>query len=1243
MKFDIFGAKDPEKALEKANENIREGRIGPAIKVLESNLTDGEESFDLYLLLARLYFETEERGRAVEVLRNVKTIAPRRIDEIVTLLSELYYQHTSIDTGDFLLELHIEQQRFDELSKVLKQLSEREVRLLITRYDKVKQTIDAKNVVSKKDFENMLILATLRFFVNESEKAMEAVEAMVDAEVFSRQLLSWITIISRERYNDWHAALLLMRIQMASLNYDRALTVAQRTADKFPDSVNSLIALISAATPPKDLEASYTKFLTDLYIKKGDLNASIELLLSVPKKDTKKLDDVIKGLRELERISPDNLKILYSLGDTYLKAKRISLAVSEFSKILEKDQSQYDKVVEKYKEAFKKEPNNPQVIENLVNAYLSRDEVDAAVNVIETAYKADPGLLGEYVVNLNAILEKNIDNLKALHLLALCYAHRGDDESALVIFENLMDRRKYKHVYTATEEICRKRPDDLRFLNLRAKSMIMVGEEKEALSMINSYLKQHPDKTSVLLSTLDMILNKKPELSKHIIPIFKQYEHEDPFIAKLTMARAHAFMGEYEKSVAAFEELFKDKEHKAVTKRALIEVIRERADAVPLLLAAARIFMKEGEVEIATQFFKTAQTVDPKAFFEIVDEFYDALKAFPKDREVRVLLVETFFNRKIWDRVIEECRRAIEVFGREAQYFNLKLGQALVEKGNLSDAVRPLMISLEGSEDFSIEVIKYLDKILGIDKSNVPAHFARGRALSKANRINEAVEEYLLTVRILPARAEYVYDELRTLSSKAMANPLIIFAMGNVEYILRKYDDAVKHLLQSCELEATLVKRVIPLYEKLIQTTSSPLLDFSLAKAYHLADVKSSAVKYYMKAQAGDKNLREPAISEMKKICAENPDDIESRKALAEIYFNYNNLEDALDSVSEVYQSRPQESHWAKQFVSNILQKNPQHIPSYYFLAQIFLEEPNHKKTVEVYKKLLELSPAEITKVIGILEGFKEKTGELLLYLGILYKDTGELKRAIRFFAELFKLDTSFGDAIIYQIKEILMKDANMGQAYLLANKIFIHQKEYERAVEAIKHAKELIPENEGIILKEGQIYYEMGEPEKAIQLYTKLLDKTKDRKSIYRLIKQARDSYLKERLSMIKEDNDNDRLARAHIYLLMNKPSKAEKELRFTPHNNISFKHHTLLRARLYLKKSRPLDALEIMKNLPIDEETASIYADIYESIGSYEAAARVLRQASIEGMEQRIAGYERLAQERRLAKGRYFIEGRR
>lgn len=1241
--FDIFGTKEPQKALQKAHEYIKEGRMDAAIKVLEGNLTQGEESFDLYLELARLYFEADERDRSAELIHKIQILFPTRTDEVVALASDLFYRHTSIDFGDLLLQLYVSRHQYEDLEKVLHSLGEREIKLLLTRYEKLRQLTTEKKVLTKKDFENILLLSAVYFFLKEGKAAAAVVEPIIDVVVFGPQLLIWAKIIAREHFNDPHAGLLLLKILIVNRKFDEVLVQAQRILEKFPDALDPLIEAIAPAQPPKELESSFAQLLTNLYVKKGDLDASIKRLTQLLKKDTSKVDEVIKMLRELERVSPKNLKVLYTLSDTYLDAHRTALAISELDKILELAPNQEAEVLSRYKQAFAQEPNNPLVIDGLVNFYLKQNDLAGAVSVIETAYRADPGLLDEYILNLNLILEKDIKNPRALYLLGLSYAHKGEKENSLVILETLLENEQNNYVELALKEILKSKPDDLSYLTLSARNLVMLGKPDEAQKLLIPHLGKNLDEILVILPALDSIINRKPELAKDIIPFYEKHRKKEPFIFELALARGYAFCGEYDKSVKNFEECFQNPEKKPAAKKALIEVIRERPKAVPLLLTAARIFMKEGEVEIATQFFKTAQVIDPKAFFEIVDEFYDTLKTFPKDRQVRVLLTDTFFNRKLYDRVIEEAKKGIEVFGHDAQYFNLRLGQALTEIGNLSDGVRPLMLALEGAEDYSKMVIKYLDKILEIDKSNVPAHFALGRALAKARRIDESVDEYLLTARILPARAEYVLEELKTLSARAIANPKIVFAMGSIEIILKKYDEGIKHLSQSCELDTTSVKQVIPLFEKLISDRPSPLLEFSLAKVYHLANLISSAVKFYTSAQAHNKEFREPVITELKKICAENPQDIEARKGLAQVHYGYGNLEDALNLAAEIYELDTKEADWIKSFILEIMEKNPRHTPSYYLLSYIFLKEENYQKALEVTKKLLEISPGETTGVIEKLAGYEKKSPEVLFYIGTLYKDIGDNQHSLESFGKLFLCAPAFNEAILQQLKEMLLKNSSLGEAYLLSSKILAQKEEHEKAIEVLKRAKDLIPEKRAeIILKEGELYSKLGNVTKAIETYNQLLAETKDRKAIYRLIKKTRDEYLKEKLETTRGEDDKDRLARANIYLSMNDYHNAGKELRFEPKNSQSAKQLTLLKARLCLKKNHPLDAYEIIKNLPVDAETASLYADIYEAVGSYEAAASVLKQVGVLGMEERIVYYKRLAQKWRLAKGNYFIEGR-
>jgi tetratricopeptide (TPR) repeat protein len=1240
--FDIFGTKDPQRALQKAHEYISEDKKHAAIKVLEENLTDDNESFDLFLELSRLYYDVEERGRAVDLLRRIQKIVPSRTDEVTAQLSELFYHHTSIDAGELLIQLYHAQQRYEEISKIVLALGEHERNLLVKKYEKIRQTIETRDVILKNDFDSIVILSSLKFFIDRSEDAVTVIEPLMATDVFKKPLLNWGRVIGRERYSDPHAALLLLKLQLANDDYDSALTQAQRVFDKFPEVSDALIDVLTSIKPPPALQPTYTQMLTDLYITQGDLDTSIEQLQQVLKEESKDIDAVIKDLRKLQVVNPKNLKILYTLADAYLRAKRVPLAVSELDKIIDVDEGQYEEVLKRYKQAFEMKKNDPIVIQGLVNLYVKHDNVGAGVDVIESVYKLDPGLANECIMNLNTILEKDVDNIKALYLIGQCYARKGDRDSALLIFQKLMDQKQYAFVSEAATEISAAFPGDVEYVNLRATSLVMLGKPEEAMQVLNDYLEAEPDQLVRLFPSFDLVVSRNPQLFVSIEPLYKKYVKVDPFVAELALARAYAYIGSYKKSVGSFEKCLKSKDDREVTKRALIEVIKDRPKAVPLLLAAARVFISEGEMEIATQFFKTAQSVNPQAFFEIINEFYDAIKSFPKDREARTLLVDTFFSRGMWDKVIEESRRAVDVFAKDAHYFNLKLGQALVEVGKLSEAVRPLMISLDGDTDYSNEVIECLNSILKTDRSNVPAHFARGRALSKAGCVDEAVDEYLLTAKILPTRSGHVLAELKSMAARVMAHPKIMFALGIIELNLNKHEDAINDLMKACELEASYVRKVIPLLERLQKDITSPLLSFSLGKLYYQTGLKGSAVEFLMEAYTLDKTYREQVIAEMKKSCAENPEDIECRKKLAEIYINYHNWEDTLMLFDEIYSLGKKESDWLKGYVGKIIEADFQSPAAYYFLARIFSDEGEHEKATEVYRKLVEIVPTETVNVMNKLSEYPEKNVVVLLYLGDLYIESGYAKEAIDVLNELYEEDPSYAGEIAGRLERVTEKFPDIGDAYILQGRIYASQENYDSAVRSLQKALELVPGRDDVVLKIGQLLHDAGETEQAIKIYSELLGRSRDRKSIYRMIKNAREDYYREKIAVLKGEDDSARLQRASLYLLMNKVKEAEQELDFESTDEAVSKRQVIMRARVNLKKKRPMDALEIIQTLPLDKETAETYADVYEAMGSFGAAALALRQAGIDGMEQRISSFEKLAQTKRATKGKYFVEGR-
>jgi tetratricopeptide (TPR) repeat protein len=431
--------------------------------------------------------------------------------------------------------------------------------------------------------------------------------------------------------------------------------------------------------------------------------------------------------------------------------------------------------------------------------------------------------------------------------------------------------------------------------------------------------------------------------------------------------------------------------------------------------------------------------------------------------------------------------------------------------------------------------------------------------------------------------------------------------------------------------------------EKLNTQMPSPILSFNLARVYYLTDMKSSAIKFFIDAQEKEPAFREPAISEVKKICNEEPQDVGARKGLAQIYLNYNNLEDALYTTEEIFQIDKNEIPWIKGFVMQILSKNPNHIPSYHFLGKLFLYEENFNNAIEVFKKLRDIAPQETLNIIETLKSDFEKSPELTYFIGVLYKETGEVNRALAIFKKLFEKKPDFVDKIINQIREITIKNEKVASAYLLLADIYAFKKDYEQAIESLNITKKLIPQKkEEIVLKLGQLYFEKGEVNKTFEIYTRLLAEAKDRSVVYKTIKKLRDEYFNKKIKEITGESDDARLLRANVYLLMDRIKDAESEIKSLSSGIMQKRDYIIIKSKILLKKNQPIDALETLRKLPVDKDTAMLYADIYESLGSYSAAANVLKALDDDSLNPKIEKYERLAQERRLGRGRYFIEGR-
>lgn len=396
--LDFFTTKDREKILEKAVKLKAEGRLDQAIKTLESSAGDAPEDFDLMMELGRDYFELGRRIDAVSALRKAYTLDSQRTDEVVGALTDLHYRASSpIETGDALVEIFTMRREFEELERILKSLSSRDLQLLETRYLKIfENNVRSKSPgqYSSRDMNIVIQLASAEIIMGRAERGFEVAEVLLDVREQDRLAVSnWAKSVGRWKWGDPKPQFFLVKVLLRNQKFDEALNIAQRTIEFDKTYSLRIIEAFSKVTLPANIQVDFLSFTSALEVGIKDIDKAIANLNRLLELDKTKIEDVIKGLRELLRLSPKEQKIIFALGDVYLRANRTGLAIDEYNKVLEIAPGMGDVVLERFHKVFKADPKNPQVIQALVEAYLLKDDPVKATDIIEQCFQADPGWL----------------------------------------------------------------------------------------------------------------------------------------------------------------------------------------------------------------------------------------------------------------------------------------------------------------------------------------------------------------------------------------------------------------------------------------------------------------------------------------------------------------------------------------------------------------------------------------------------------------------------------------------------------------------------------------------------------------------------------------------------------------------------------------------------------------------------------------------------------------------------------
>ena len=290
-------------------------------------------------------------------------------------------------------------------------------------------------------------------------------------------------------------------------------------------------------------------------------------------------------------------------------------------------------------------------------------------------------------------------------------------------------------------------------------------------------------------------------------------------------------------------------------------------------------------------------------------------------------------------------------------------------------------------------------------------------------------------------RAVKEYQKLATLHKR---DPKILNSLGDTYIKLKQVDNALEVFNDVADkyIKDGFYPNAIAIYRKMLRFKPDEIdVKLKLADLYVKVGMFSDAEFYYN--QFADHFVHRgeiiKAIPAFEKICSINPENIELRKTLAELYFRVENIDKMFAMYKEVFDylmSKKDNEGLADVFntVTAISNKNNLLTNPTYFtifeeyitylyrmnqgslakksamdMAGIYLELGNPRWAQALYNKVLELDPGEMSARIKLIELYKKQGESSLLvqeYLNMAeYLKESDPARAKVIYSEVLQLD----------------------------------------------------------------------------------------------------------------------------------------------------------------------------------------------------------------------------------------------
>lgn len=1231
-----------EQILQKADKLRAEGKHAKAAELLFSGLKNTPEDFELLTAMASAHLADRKGRDAVLALKNAMALAPGRSAEILELSERFFFSEGHLpELGDLAFELNVSRRNFDSAVKILKALSDRDVEVIASRYQKIKDSLDRYSGPPKpagalaKDMAALYAMALLLERRGQPLPAYDLLDRILAGLPSEEQNLQDCSARLAEGHPG-QAEVILRHgdIMLRTGKRDKALNLFAEAAKA--GQVDAVVERLVPVAQAEERNAPLQQFLAQLYLQQQRPAEALAAVNKFWQADRRSLESCLSLMQEIVKLDPSSVEARQALGDAALEAKRYDLALASFAKVAALDPSRLDEVLDRYRRIMDLAPDNSEAAVRIVEAYQSAGQTDKAVSSLREMLAKDASLLDMALEKADEFLKTDLDQPAILDFLADCHLMRQEAAKAskVLLYLSGLGPEAGQLATQKLQQLVASNPQDPEAMIALLRIMLESGRYPEAAMVGRELSQRHPKSWATFLPLLESSSEAGGEayniaLAEVCAGLEKSQGQDRAF--SLVLAEALARIRQYPKASELFLKLSADESAGPAAVTLLEELTEKNPQAGPLHLAMADIFQRRGEMVKMAASFLAASKVDKSLIPKVSASLQELLSKNPDNVELQLLQLDLLYQQRLLENAFKLANAVLVKWpGAEGAKAYLRVGQIYLEKGELTKAAGGLLKASELDSRLSVEAGESLRRLMEIDAASLAGRYAMGKVLFHQKQYDASVEELMAVCHREPKWAEKVMSDLKAIERADPVNRNVLLAEAKVSFLLKRSDEAVAALSQLMEVSPESFDQALDVYQRILaRDPDQPRVKMSLAKALVIHGRTDESVRLVRESIAGDPSLAEPAITLLRMALERNPEDLESGYLLANLHCQRGGFSQGLEILRAVMENRPDQSDRLARELENVLKLKPDLPQARYFMTEILVGGKKYQQAVANLEAILKQQPAERQNVLDLLEKIlsaKPDQVEALMLRSRILVEVGQLEPAVDGFVRAAEASAEARPQVLAELEKLQASGQGLGRIHEALGTIYFEMGKFPQARDSLTQAVKLVADGESKI----RLYFFLAESHLALRNEAKAeeaMDEVKrimpDADEVYKALRRFSTRRLQVEIDKayqaIQEAPDDQfkKLDLAAKLLVVEKYEAAVKLLSFKPQDEEVARRRLLLLARAFLGRNEAYTALELLRQVPLGQhpfgrfqmDVCYLLGQCYEAVGNYAAAVTAYR----------------------------------